>query len=341
MIPSSPASISPPPDDPRCVAIFGLPPITRLEDLADQLRLSRQLVYGMCFGADHFYRECHIPKRSGGLRRSFQPSRTLKAVQAWILRRVLDRVRSAPASRGFEIGQSTRSNALPHTGCNVVLRLDIEDFFESVSAKRVFGIFRSIGYPRGAAALLTNLTTVRGFLPQGAPTSPKLANLACYRLDQRLAGLSGRRNVVFTRYADDMTFSSVVPDRVRKIRRTAERIVKAEGFRPNVGKTKLTGPSGQRRVTGLVVRYDDVGLPRQVCRRIRAMIHRLSKMASDHPDTPTAVSSVRGWLGCAKSVDPARHQQLLTFAWKLVAKNPQSSLSSLLRPIATPAENQA
>jgi hypothetical protein len=136
------------------------------------------------------YRPFTIPKRSGGTRQLLAPDDRLKAVQRRILRRLLRRLRCHPAAAGFERGRSVVTNALPHVGKPVVVRLDLKDFFPSTRASRVRRYFRKIGWDREATWLLVRLCTHQGGLPQGAPTSPRLSNLVNHRLDARLAALA-------------------------------------------------------------------------------------------------------------------------------------------------------
>ncbi len=89
------------------------------------------------------------------------------------------------------------------------MSLDIEDFFPNVKASHVFSLFRTIGYSARVASILTSLCTFYGGLPQGAPTSPAIANLTSLRLDARILGYVGKRRIVYTRYADDLTFSAI------------------------------------------------------------------------------------------------------------------------------------
>ena len=183
------------------------------------------------------YRYAAVPRRSGLPRVIEAPKLRLKEVQRWILREILDHVPVHEAAQGFARGRSVIDHARRHSGQHVLLRLDLADFFASVSAGRVFGIFQTLGYRSDVAHLLTGLTTntvpvhvwevvrraaadaavqprfwlgrqlATPHLPQGAPTSPALANLAAFRLDRRLAGLAASAGLRYSRYADDLTFS--------------------------------------------------------------------------------------------------------------------------------------
>lgn len=269
------------------------------------------------------YREFTIPKRSGGVRRIHAPEATLKAVQRRILRAVLVPLRCHPAVHGFEKGRSIVTNAVKHVGREVVIRLDIQDFFPSISLKRVSQFFRNHGWNREAANLLTRLCTHEGGLPQGPPTSPRLANLVNYRLDARLHGLAvahsgkvktrnprsgqlldrptGIGEATYTRYADDLTFSFTSGDAwlVRGVLWFARHIVEDEGYRLHLRrKLRIRRRHERQAVTGLVVNQR-VNLPRETKRRLRAVEHHIR---TGRPATLTR-EQLAGWRGLEVMVE--------------------------------------
>jgi hypothetical protein len=255
------------------------------------------------------YREFTIPKRSGGRRRILAPDDELKRLQRRILRRLLGRLRAHPAAHGFERGRSIVTNALPHRGRDAVVRLDLVDFFPSTRAARIRRYFRRIGWNRAATRILVRLCTHEGRLPQGAPTSPRLSNLVNYRLDARLAGIAAALGAVYTRYADDLTFSfaraddldgdspldrhpgtgrplpldttgtlrELLPtlrDRVRYVGSFTARVVGEEGYRLHLRRKSSVRRRHHRQiVTGLVVN-ERPNLPRATRRWLRAVEHR-------------------------------------------------------------------
>ena len=108
---------------------FGLPALRSVDDLAFATRLSLGKINYLAYRAEHLYRTYEIPKKSGKTRKIAQPNRELKAVQAWILRNILDKLSSSPHSKGFDIGTSILENAAPHQGANYVLTLDLVEQF--------------------------------------------------------------------------------------------------------------------------------------------------------------------------------------------------------------------
>lgn len=167
---------------------LGLPVIRDLKEFSNEIRLSDSTIKKYLAYAEHYYFTYGIPKRSGGTRLIAQPNRELKAIQSWILRHILDKLSTSGASKGFEKGTSIYDNAYPHIGANVILALDIDNFFPSIAANKVYGVFHSLGYNKKISSAFTSICTYKGFLPQGSPASPKLANLVCSKLDSRIQG---------------------------------------------------------------------------------------------------------------------------------------------------------
>jgi retron-type reverse transcriptase len=280
--------------DPAKLGRFALPPLATEGDLATWLGipLSRLRWFTHDRPADtvwHYVRYT-VPKRSGGERVILAPKPELKALQRKILRGLLAQVPAAPAVHGFVPGRSILSNAQAHVGRQVVLKLDLKDFFPSVTYPRVRGLFIALGYSFALASALALLCTEYERVPavldgaarfvsvgprylvQGAPTSPALANLVAWRLDRRLSGLAAKRGFAYTRYADDLTFSSDSPESANDLRKVVQRIVAEEQFAVNTAKTRLARRSARQTVTGLVVN-DGISTPRQLRRRMRAILH--------------------------------------------------------------------
>src|SRR5262249_7405194 len=224
----------------------------------------------------------------------------LKAAQHWILHNIAEKLPVHGAAHGFLSGRSTLTNAAVHGGARLIVKMDVRDFFPTVTWRRVKGIFRKAGYREQVATLLALLCTEAPrevveqdgqtyyvslgprCLPQGAPTSPALTNTLCLRLDRRLSGLAKRLGYRYTRYADDLTFSLPADHKGKPGLGTlmgwARRIVEAEGFRLHPDKTRVHRSGGRQQVTGLVVNGDAAPrVPRAVRRQLRAAAHNLSQ----------------------------------------------------------------
>jgi RNA-directed DNA polymerase len=281
-----------------------LPPLDSPQQLAEALGLSlsrlRWLAYHRDAATRVHYKRFVIPKRGGGERAIWAPMPRLKAAQRWVLRNIAEKLPVHGAAHGFLTGRSVLSNAAAHTDARIILKMDVRDFFPTVTLSRVRGIFRKAGYREQVATLLALICTesprevvqLEGqtyyvslgprCLPQGAPTSPALTNTLCLRLDRRLAGLAARLGWRYTRYADDLTFS--LPNSHQGEPRTGalmglvKRIVEAEGFTVHPGKTRVYRRGGRQQVTGLVVNGGGPPrVPRTLRRQLRAAAHNRSR----------------------------------------------------------------
>ncbi len=228
----------------------------------------------------------------------------MKSAQRLILRTILDQIPSHPAAHGFVVGRSIKTNALPHVGQALLLKFDLKDFFPTVHYRRVLGLFSSLGYPCGdflwrtsdksenVAPVLARLCCYTeipgrwggGFTPQGAPTSPAIANLLCRRLDQRLLGLAATCGGVYTRYADDLTFSfpqaAVQRLKVGRFRWWVDQICQQEGFFVNEEKFRALRRGKRQSVTGLVVN-EVCQVSREARRLFRVQLHQLRTLGVD------------------------------------------------------------
>jgi retron-type reverse transcriptase len=276
-----------------------------------------------------------VKKRSGGARLIEAPKKKLKRVQRVILDEILDRVPPHPAAHGFIAGRSICTNAAPHAGQRVVVKLDLENFYPSVSLNRVAAIFRSLGYSREAAIWLGRLTTAalparlaresasnpalrpyRGRrLPQGAPTSPALANLSAFALDLRLAGMARSFGAQYTRYADDLTFSGDE----QFLRSLAvfiplvSQIVRSEGFALNKNKRKVIRSSQRQTVTGVVVNIRP-NIARRDYDAIKAILTnciRRGPSTQNHARHENFAAHLRGRVAHVTQLNPTRGEKLL------------------------------
>lgn len=264
-------------------------------------------------------------KARGGVRLLEAPKSRLKTLQRRILHELLDRVPAHDAAHGFVRGRSPLSYVTPHAGRDVVLRQDLRDFFASVHAPRVYRVFRTLGYGDEVSRVLMSLCTSRvperwlsdarrtltadlapgewyqlrqhlgaRHLPQGAPTSPALANLCCWRLDQRLSALAHTLGADYTRYADDLAFSG---DRelARSARRCAQRIgtiASEEGFRIHPRKTRVMTPGARQKLAGLVINQQPA-----VGRLQRKLLEARLLRATRQPCTPEELAELTGKVG--------------------------------------------
>ena len=186
-----------------------------------------------------------------------------------------------------------------------MIRLDIIDFFPSTDANRIDAYFRRIGWNAEAAALLTKLTTYESGLPQGAPTSPRLSNVVNYRLDVLLTKAAARRKGMYTRYADDLTFSFPKdrPKHMRGIVQKTRRVLKLFGYKLHTDrKLRILRSHQRQQVTGLVVN-EKVQLPRATRRWLRAVRHH----ASAGRPCSLSPTQLAGWDALEEMIEKQRH----------------------------------
>ena len=245
------------------------------------------------------------PLVNGSKRRWIEaPDRELKAAQRWLLDHWLYQLAPTDAAHGFVRGRSIVSNAGHHVGRDWVVTADLSNFFPSIGADRVSQVIAGLDLNANASDAVVRLVTRRRRLPQGAPTSPHLANLVARRLDLRLIGWARRGGWNYTRYADDLTFSG--EGNPRTLLLTVERIVQDEGFTLAPDKTHVMPRHQRQLVTGMVVN-ERVTLPKPRRRLLRAMLHRLQTTGADAVD-PGQLQIAQGHLALAHFVDPERFQ---------------------------------
>ncbi len=283
--------------EPQKLEALGLPVLSTPAELATALGLTiaqlRWLAFHTEVATRVHYVSFTIPKRSGGVRTLSAPHRKLSAAQSWIFQNILARLPVEPPAHGFIAGRSILTNAQPHAGRVVVVNMDLEAFFPSITFPRVRSVFQRLGYSPAVATILALLCTEcprrqveydgriyyvatgpRG-LPQGACTSPGLSNQVARRLDKRLAGLATKLGLTYTRYADDLTFSgdAGLQERVGYLMARVRHLAEEEGFAVNEKKSRVLRRNTAQCVTGLVVN-ERPGVARAEVRRIRAILHR-------------------------------------------------------------------
>lgn len=286
--------------------LFDLPTVAGVTDLADQIRLSPSLVYACAFMPK--YRKVQIPKRSGGTREILCPSHELKIIQRWILRRILQNIPIDEHATAYAPGRKLREHVMPHQHNAYFMCVDLSEFFPSVPEAKVAELFASLGYRGRGLGLLTALCTHDACLPQGAPTSPTIANIVCKRMDRRIVGYVERRGIRYTRYADDMLFSARDPELLSAALPMIRKIIADEGFRENRKKFRRFGPKKRQPVTGLVQGSKGFGIGRKREHRLRALLFSARRGSS-----PGLAPKVSGWLAYVKAVDEERHTRLARY----------------------------
>ena len=250
------------------------------------------------------YSTFKLPKKRGGFRVINAPSKKMKCVQRWVLDIILYKLDAGEYAHGFLPGRSIFSNASVHVGQELVLGIDIQDFFPTITLNRVRGLFRSIGYNEEISHALGELCTFNWRLPQGAPTSPMISNLIAWHIDIKLAKFCEKRDLHYSRYADDITISGGKD--LPRYKKLIFNRIQEEGFKINLKKVRLHHKGSSQRVTGLVVN-DKVTIGRKKKNNLRAIVHNIVKNSPEdenHVNDPFFKERIFGHLAFAKMIEP-------------------------------------
>ena len=281
-----------------------------------------------------------LAKQSGNIRLIESPKPRLKQLQRKILAQILDLIPPHPAVHGFIKGRSIKTFVAPHTGQSVVLKIDLQDFFSSIRAARIQTIFRTAGYPESVADRLGGICTnavprslwsnafnidpmhlkeirvmySRPHLPQGAPTSPALANLCAYCMDCRLDGLARSVGAQYTRYADDLAFSGGDLSESRAIRFSTHiaAIAHEEGFNVNHRKTRIMPQGVRQYLAGLVTNQHPNVIRRDVdiLKAILTNCIRFGPDSQNRNSHPHFRLHLEGRISFVQSINPAKETRL-------------------------------
>jgi len=336
--------------------------IARLLDITE-----KQLIYYLyIIPENRRYNQFEIPKKSGGSREILAPATALKIIQKKLNQVLQSAYNPKPSAHGFIIGKSIVSNALLHKKKRYVLNIDLKDFFPTINFGRVRGLFMAPPYNLNpdVATILAQICCYKGSLPQGAPTSPIISNMICAKLDSKLQILAKVHRSTYSRYADDITFSTSRPKFPKGLGYYSEETGKLEigdelktiiiqnGFEINENKNRLQHYSKRQEVTGLTVNIFP-NVQRSYVHEIRGMLHAWEKYgydaaentyrikyASKHSENKRRMISfkrvVQGKLNFLKMVKGESNRvylNLLMWFWQLA---PELAKAEILAPKSLP-----
>lgn len=264
--------------------------IASSEELARYFSISLQHLTMLAFSNKvERYKHFRVPKKNGrGLRCIAAPREDLKRLQQIIGEALQMSYRAPDCVYGFVPGKNVSNNAQSHIGKVSLLNIDLEDFFPSISSARIHGLFKKrYGFTDDVANILTNLVCEGGSLPQGAPSSPAISNIICYPMDKALIAFATRHRCTYTRYADDLVFSTTSRHKSREIYDQSLEgieavsseilsIVEANGFRVNPAKVHIANRGTRQQVNGIVVNRK-CNLPRSEYRALRVLFNNWDK----------------------------------------------------------------
>lgn len=271
----------------------GVPVIFDLEHLRRLIGIEKKYFYKVFYRLKYQYREITIPKKKPNQFRTLSvPSRNLKLIQRWILDNILYCIECDDVVTGFIPLKSVTDNAMPHIGKKYIYKFDLKDFFPSITRKRVYYLFKKLGYSSDLSNALATLCSFKDCLPQGAPTSPYIANILCSRLDSRINSFCKKNNFTYTRYADDITISG--DEKLVHYKHLFRKIINDSGFVFNDDKARLLR-SGQRKlITGIVVN-EKMTVPRSYVRDFKKELYYINRFGLknhiDHCGLPISPSA--------------------------------------------------
>ncbi|MFW2487323.1 reverse transcriptase domain-containing protein [Clostridium chromiireducens] len=348
---------------------LGLPIIEDDKEISDLFEIEYTKLRFLAFHRDvvtldHYHRYT-IPKKKGGERNIAAPKSILKNVQRKILEKILSKIPVSHYAHGFLRGRSVVSGAKAHAidekhviiedsrisknidtersaqeRVPLLINIDIEDFFGTITFERVRGMFKSFGYSGYVSSLLAMLCTycermpieVRGeikyvktsnrILPQGSPASPMITNIICGKLDKRLSGMALKNNCGYTRYADDMSFSfkqEINKQELRNFIGLTSKIVMEEGFKINHKKTHFLRNNNRQCITGIVINNHKIGVPKKWIKTLRAAIYNSKKLIKSGEKVPmSTINEISGMVSWIKSVNEERYVNIIEEGTNLI-----------------------
>jgi len=279
-----------------------------VKEISDALQLPEIYLLKLARTASHCYKTYTIPKRAGGERIIHHPSKELKAIQRWLLEHVVTKWPVSPCAGAYVKGKNIADNARAHVSGRYLLRLDLSNFFPSITAEDIRNYLDT--HPPGVESwnpsdreFFVSVVCRHDCLTVGAPTSPALSNTICFKLDSNLQQLATAKGAVYTRYADDLFFSSSTPNQLQIIENEVNQALRSLPFPKNLllnsHKTHHSSKRSRRVVTGIILTSDNrVSVGRRRKREIRVLIHRYGQL--EH----TQKRKLAGLLAFACDIEP-------------------------------------
>ena len=284
-----------------------------LASIEQDLGFPARTLYGLSNNLEKHYHNVFIPKSDGSKRKLSVPDLILKRVQKSIADNILVQYPISRYAKAYKVGSSVQQNALPHVGKKKILKLDIEDFFDSILYSQVKEIvFFEEKYSESNRILLTMLCYYKESLPQGAPTSPAITNIIMFDFDEKVGAFCNKKNIAYTRYCDDMTFSGDFDER-EIISFVKGELCKLGLFLKN-RKTAVVSATKRQTVTGIVVN-EKINITKDYKKNIRQEIYYIKKFGLDEhlnrlgiADKQRYILSLQGRIAFVLQTTPNKHE---------------------------------
>ncbi|QYM74138.1 reverse transcriptase family protein [Pseudochrobactrum sp. Wa41.01b-1] len=289
------------------------PYIGNIHHLAAYIGVSSALLKKIISNVNYHYSDFTIPKGGGKERVIYSPKTYLKVIQWWICDNIFSNLKFNESVYGFVKGRNYIDNAKKHFGRKYILNVDVKNFFDSISTEDVKKIFLKLGYPISSSEILSKLCTLDNRLPTGAPTSPVIANLYFKDIDNILELESIKNGWIYTRYADDLTFSANTKINFDFLE-TLKNVLDEYHLKLNDKKTKFMGPGSRQEITGIVVN-SVIGMPKYWRNKTRGFLHNVRKDPSNNLDK---IQEVKGLYGVLIYLDPEKNRSITKQAYEVL-----------------------
>lgn len=290
--------------------------MTAIQQIAQEIGITSSYLSSILRRCDRQYKAYYITKSSGDLRQIEAPNESLKAIQRWILRNILETIPVNERAQGFVKGRGIEKNARYHLGRRYLLSIDIKGFFPSVTRDKVYDVFLQATNNADVSQIYSILCTFRNRLPQGGVTSPALSNLVFRPVDEKIVDLCSRINITYSRYADDMTFASNDFQALKDLYENVNNVIISGGYALNKQKTRYCSGKNRMIVTGLRLNSGRLTTGRDRKRRIRAALYNHIVKR----DQSVNVNEVLGNVAFIRSVEPDYHSKIEAYVCKLRTK---------------------
>jgi RNA-directed DNA polymerase len=284
--------------------------------ISSQMGMSLSYLQTLYKYADKYYKCYFIKKKSSKKRLIAAPNYEIKAIQSWVLRTHLENAPISPRAFGFIKKRNIKMNAQMHLDRKFVMCLDIEDFFPSIDSARVSKVFKNHFHSDYVAEFFTRICTFKGALPQGGVTSPVLSNIIFYPLDEEIMKKCNENNIGYSRYADDMTFSSDYLADLKSIKKDIEVILSKQGFNLNEKKTRFMSGKKRKAVTGVILNSRNLTVGKDRKRLVRAALFNYKV----RNDKNVNLRQISGLISFIKDIEPNYMEKLKNYNSRLEFK---------------------
>ncbi len=287
-----------------------------IKDLSREIGLNYAYLISFIAKSDKMYFSYYILKASGKLRVIDSPNFEMKAIQAWILRNVLEDIPISDRAMGFVKGKSIKNNARLHLHSKFVLTIDISNFFNTIKFGQVKGIFDKRFKNAELSKSLTKLCTFKKYLPQGAVSSPTISNIIFKPIDDEIEKLCNKKNVNYSRYADDLSFSSNDILKLNELYLDLVNIIKKYKFSVNKRKTRYLTGKNRIQVTGLILNSGRLTIGRNRKRLLRAKLYSYFSSKNKTIDKKVLL----GELAFLRDIEPNYYKIMIKYKNRLKLK---------------------